>query len=147
MVNSLVKSLKKRIKSKPTRQNKKWRPQIMLYKAWLRLFLLPSCISIVVFSLHFWVKYLMLEEDCLFGWIALFIHIIVSSKVWRDRWKKWYTGNSLQYFRYQWVYKGWNIEQRLSYMERHWAYFFGFGKYWAYLYGHALLNELVWWLV
>ncbi|KAI9482777.1 MAG: etoposide-induced protein 2.4-domain-containing protein [Benjaminiella poitrasii] len=30
-------------------------------------------------------------------------------------------------FEYQWVYKGWNIERRLSYMESHWAYFLGFG--------------------
>ncbi|KAI7898309.1 etoposide-induced protein 2.4-domain-containing protein [Cokeromyces recurvatus] len=30
-------------------------------------------------------------------------------------------------FEYQWVYKGWNIEKRLAYMEAHWAYFLGFG--------------------
>jgi hypothetical protein len=23
---------------------------------------------------------------------------------------------------------GWNIEKRLSYMEKHWSYFIGFGK-------------------
>ncbi|CAO3616242.1 unnamed protein product [Mucor fragilis] len=30
-------------------------------------------------------------------------------------------------FEYQWVYKGWNIEKRLSYMEKHWSFFVGFG--------------------
>ncbi|KAI7892592.1 etoposide-induced protein 2.4-domain-containing protein [Mucor mucedo] len=30
-------------------------------------------------------------------------------------------------FEYQWIYKGWNIEKRLAYMEKHWAYFVGFG--------------------
>ncbi|KAI8970116.1 etoposide-induced protein 2.4-domain-containing protein [Mycotypha africana] len=30
-------------------------------------------------------------------------------------------------FEYQWIYKNWNIEKRLSYMESHWAYFLGFG--------------------
>ncbi|KAI8364607.1 etoposide-induced protein 2.4-domain-containing protein [Blakeslea trispora] len=30
-------------------------------------------------------------------------------------------------FEYQWVYKTWTIEKRLSYMEAHWAYFLGFG--------------------
>ncbi|CEG63755.1 hypothetical protein RMATCC62417_00855 [Rhizopus microsporus] len=30
-------------------------------------------------------------------------------------------------FEYKWVYMGWNIEQRLSYMEKHWSFFLGFG--------------------
>ncbi|KAI8076133.1 etoposide-induced protein 2.4-domain-containing protein [Thamnidium elegans] len=30
-------------------------------------------------------------------------------------------------FEYQWIYQGWNLEKRLSYMEKHWAYFLGFG--------------------
>ncbi|KAI9363645.1 etoposide-induced protein 2.4-domain-containing protein [Pilaira anomala] len=30
-------------------------------------------------------------------------------------------------FEYQWIYKGWNLEKRLSFMENHWAYFLGFG--------------------
>ncbi|KAI8889917.1 EI24-domain-containing protein [Backusella circina FSU 941] len=30
-------------------------------------------------------------------------------------------------FEYKWVYMGWNIEKRLSYMEKHWSYFIGFG--------------------
>lgn len=34
----------------------------------------------------------------------------------------------MQRHRYQWVYRGWNIEKRLSYMEKHWSYFLGFGK-------------------
>lgn len=87
MVNSLVKSLKRRIKFKPTRQNKKCRLQ-MPSKAWPRLFSPPSCISIVVFSPHSSAKCLILEEDYLFGWIVLFIHTIVSSKVYRERDKR-----------------------------------------------------------
>ncbi|KAI8058681.1 etoposide-induced protein 2.4-domain-containing protein [Gilbertella persicaria] len=30
-------------------------------------------------------------------------------------------------FEFQWVYKGWSIEKRLSFMESHWAFFLGFG--------------------
>ncbi|KAG1140023.1 hypothetical protein G6F37_009110 [Rhizopus arrhizus] len=30
-------------------------------------------------------------------------------------------------FEFKWVYFGWNIEQRLSYMEKHWSFFLGFG--------------------
>lgn len=30
-------------------------------------------------------------------------------------------------FRYKWLYMGWTLEQRLVYVEEHWAYFLGFG--------------------
>lgn len=30
-------------------------------------------------------------------------------------------------FEYKWIYMGWNIEQRLSFMEKHWSFFLGFG--------------------
>ncbi|KAI9014400.1 etoposide-induced protein 2.4-domain-containing protein [Phycomyces nitens] len=30
-------------------------------------------------------------------------------------------------FEYKWSYLGWNMEQCLSYLERHWAFFLGFG--------------------
>lgn len=31
-------------------------------------------------------------------------------------------------FEYKWLYFGWTLERRLSYLEQHWAYFLGFGK-------------------
>ncbi|KAI8978965.1 etoposide-induced protein 2.4-domain-containing protein [Pilobolus umbonatus] len=30
-------------------------------------------------------------------------------------------------FEYKWVYLNWTVERRLSYIEKHWAYFIGFG--------------------
>lgn len=30
--------------------------------------------------------------------------------------------------RYKWLYMGWTLEHRLTYLEEHWAYFLGFGK-------------------
>ncbi|KAI9310883.1 etoposide-induced protein 2.4-domain-containing protein [Dichotomocladium elegans] len=30
-------------------------------------------------------------------------------------------------FEYKWLYMGWTLEQRLAYVEEHWAYFLGFG--------------------
>ncbi|KAG0172030.1 Etoposide induced 2.4 mRNA [Apophysomyces sp. BC1034] len=30
-------------------------------------------------------------------------------------------------FEYKWLYLGWTMEQRMSYVENHWAYFLGFG--------------------
>lgn len=31
--------------------------------------------------------------------------------------------------RYKWLYMGWTLEQRLVYVEEHWAFFLGFGMY------------------
>jgi etoposide-induced 2.4 mRNA len=30
-------------------------------------------------------------------------------------------------FEYGWIHKGWTVDQRIAYFERHWAYFLGFG--------------------
>ncbi|KAI9498005.1 etoposide-induced protein 2.4-domain-containing protein [Zychaea mexicana] len=30
-------------------------------------------------------------------------------------------------FEYKWLYMGWTLEQRMTFMEEHWAYFLGFG--------------------